>query len=620
MTDRVFIALDTDTEIARKLLPVLERYWLRRFDEAVTDKVDEVQAVVHLEDRLPVGHGPGSEGYAIATRVEGGVTHYHITGETLGLVYGAGRLLREVLRDGAGGIAWPQLTVDEQPTLALRGIYFPTHRSEGNPPRPFNAYAAWLYHEERFDDFEDVLVELMFWGMNAIGIWYCEAMPAPGDGPDGRRLERMYRKIVEIARSWRLRVCLLMTTTLLPLADDHPLAGHRSVQIPDGLWAKFEVQGSYCPNVPEVRRMIRAYRDKLITIFQPDSIEIFPTDPGGCDCPQCTPWWQHYLALAREILAPWVDRVPLRSINFWYFWNRDATALAEQLQHDNIINTVSTQSAWQESTRDRLRIADRLTAQGIRTIFWPDITMNGGWGTYGTYPFPNELKSLFRTAKRTPYGILPYTEGRYDDFNKFAMLALAWNPSLDAAEVTRQVMTGMFGQQMPDAALHAVTALEDHMYPLADDLLKVAESQLDATTTSDWRWFSLRFHARHAPLGELEGKLLQALTDAKTAAVGQPLPARRLKPLRQKFAEVESRFNAYRAELPELYRLVNDFRRHHNLNCGTTLPAAPLLRKLHHLDEMRALLRELAGQEKIQLEALAATSARDFRESGQGAE
>jgi len=621
MNQSIAITTVFESDFTRKLIPAFARQLQRRFALTVSvregDAPAEPAAVVVLEDRLPEGHRAGSEGFSISTRQENGMPCYHITGASLGLMAGAGRLLREILREGEG-IRWPELALDETPALPFRGIYFPMHHQGEKKFIPFNAFAALLYEEGRFDDFEEMLVELMFWGMNAIGIWYNAAMPEPGEGPVGQKMLRMYQRVVEIARSWRLRICLLLTPNMLPyFPAGHPLEAHRRYKTPAGLWGQYEYEGSYCPQVPELRRMMIEKNYRQINLFQPDWVEVFPTDPGGCDCPDCAPWWQHYLALAKEILAPWVDRVPLRGINFWYFWNRDAEALAEALGDDGIINTISTQGAWQEDTRERMRISDRLTAQGYRIVLWPDITMNGGWGMYGMYPFPTELGSLFRKSKRLPYGILPYTEGRYDDFNKFAMLSLAWSPALKPEELTRRVLTGMLGQAMPAEALAAIAAMEARRYAEADALLTAAEGQMDARARDDWRWFALRFHARHAPLGEECHTLFTELQAARDAAGDQPLAKRELARLRRKLAQAEEHFVAYRAELPELYQRVNQFRRHHELCCGTTLPANAKIRAWHHLDEMRALLRELAGRKMVTVQAEAErTSAVDFRQTG----
>jgi hypothetical protein len=545
MPGSIAITATAETDFTRKVRALLARWLARRLGVTVAP---EAAVELQFDDRLPDGHAPGSEGYTIATSVNGGTRRYLITAAGPALLYGAGRLLRATFRDGRG-VEWPDLQLEETPALPMRGIYFPTQWMEGtHGRRPFNAYAAWLHNEGRFDDFEDVLVELMLWGMNTIGLWYCEWMPAPGDGPEGERLERVYRRVVAMARDWRLRVCLLMTTTLLP--PDPALAPHLSPGIPDGLWGKFEVPGCYCPKVPAVRGAIRDYRDKLIQLFQPDWIEVFPTDPGGCAGPECLPWWRTYLDLSRELLAPWVDRVPLRGVNLWYFWNRDAEEIARNIGTDGVINTVSTQGAWKESTRQRLRITDRLAKLGQRVVFWPDITMAGGWGTFGTYPMPEALADLFRLAKTRPYGVLPYTEGRYDDFNKFAMLQLAWQPDLATEELTRRVLEGMFGQRMPAKAVAAIAALEQDRHAEGHALLSAAEAQLDEATRADWRWYALRFYARHAGLVDMGARLLGELEEAKAAGVQ---PARSVRRLRRKVAAFAARLAAYQAELPTLY-------------------------------------------------------------------
>ena len=179
MPTTVTLTCAFETAMTGRLRPALARFWRDRLDVTWVDGPADVTIV--LDDRLPDGHAPGSEGYVI-TQDAG---RYTIVGEGLGLAFGVGRLAREALR-GPDGPVFPALTADEAPAVPVRGIYFPLHRTGGDQPIAFNAYSALLYDEGRYDDFEAMLVELIFWGMNTIGLWYCEWMPLPGEGAEGR--------------------------------------------------------------------------------------------------------------------------------------------------------------------------------------------------------------------------------------------------------------------------------------------------------------------------------------------------------------------------------------------------------------------------------------------------
>lgn len=569
-------------------------------------------AIVLHETALPAGE----EAFEIRTGGSAEEPVITITGRQRGLLYGVGRVLRSIQRDGRRGVVWPRLNVAEAPATEVRGIYFPTQAYPGKRPIPFNAYSAWFMDEKRYKDFEQVLIELMLWGLNTIGLWYAEWMDAPWDATaSGRKEGGIYRRLVDMAHSWGLKVCLLMTPNLAPDAFCHQHKAHLREKIPRGLWSQFSVPNMLCPSVPAIRKYLLDYRRRLIELFQPDWIELFPTDPGGCDCEKCHPWRDTYWKMAQEILGPWKGRVAMRSVNFWYFWNRDARNLGRRVAKSDVVNTVSTQAPWQEETVDRLRISDGLAGKGKKIIFWPDITMIGGWGTYGTYPHVKGLRELFRLSRHV-HGVLPYTEGRYDDINKFAMLSLAWRPEQELKALARGVLEGMHNQAMPAAAVEMLLALEGRDFAKAQRLLAAVEQKLDRRTVGHWRWYSLSFYIRHAQINDLAAELTEEIKKAVEAAGKRPPTRAQIAGWRRGLAQLDRRLAAAHREMPKLYKLVNDFRRPRKTWCGTRLYSLADLARTSGLTQVRTLLAELTGQAAGPVAVADATAAMNLHQSG----
>lgn len=81
-----------------------------------------------------------------------------------------------------------------------------------------------------------------------------------------------------------------------------------------------------------------------------------------------------------------------------------------------------------------------------------DITMVGGWGNIGAQPFPSMIKYFIGDGSRVGItGLMVYTEGIYDDFNKAMAVQVAWNPSKDAGEFAREYASYFFDSSVaPD--------------------------------------------------------------------------------------------------------------------------------------------------------------------------
>ncbi|HEY8666567.1 MAG TPA: hypothetical protein VIL86_07885 [Tepidisphaeraceae bacterium] len=616
MANTVSISLNADDQQwAARVAAVLKTHLKKRVNAAariVGERTKPTGPSIILEERDVPG---GEEAFAIATSGPAAKPVFTISGRSRGLLYGAGRLLREMQRGKAGKIIWPKLNITETPALEIRGIYFPTQRDPGDtdkPERPFNSYNVWLAEEGRFDDFEDYLVEMMLWGLNTIGLWYAEWMIAPGDTTGDQTMATVYSRIADIARSWGVKIWLGMSPNLVPRKYHDQHKEHHCDIIPRGLWGQFPVPFTLCPSVPEINRFVMDYNRRLIDTFKPDWIEMFPTDPGGCDCPKCRPWWKKYWELTIELLAPYKDKIPMRSINFWYFWNRDAQKLANLVAKSDVINTVCTQNAWQESTPERLKISDALARKGKKIIFWPDITMAGGWGTWGTYPMPKVLHTLFSQASSV-HGVLPYTEGRYDDINKFIMLSLAWNPKQQFRPMVKNVLEGMHNQAMPPEAIDAVLAVEDRNFPKAQKKLAAAARKLDRKTTGDWRWYSLDYYARHAGIVDAGAKLNAAIKKAKE---NRRAPAAALAKWERELKSLKADVRLAAREMPTLYKKVNDFRSNYDMFCGVKLRPEKELLRTTSLEQAQTALAELRGQQTKSTSTVDRATAMNLHESG----
>jgi hypothetical protein len=285
----------------------------------------------------------------------------------------------------------------------------------------------------------------------------------------------------------------------------------------------------------------------------------------------------------------------MRAVKSSAFVNAYSIQKCEEM-HFNTGDLPFSKQGGEEVLQDRMTIAKCLPADKKITL-WPDITMIGGWGCYGTYPYAQGLAEFFRHAG-SPYAVMPYSEGRYDDINKFFMLRLAWNPRIAVRRLARTVLEGALCESMPEEAVEAVLLLEKRRYEEAEKLFTKAHGKVSEAARASRLWIGLEFHARYAAIPRRIDTLrkelvrLQSSVRAGKARIGARKGMARL---RNELAQIDRRIDAYVRELPALARIVNGLKQKHNLGCGTR----PILRKHLPLEDLNELHKVLIKGESL---------------------
>ena len=156
-----------------------------------------------------------------------------------------------------------------------------------------------------------------------------------------------------------------------------------------------------------------------------------------------------------------------------------------------------------------------------------DVTMVGGWGNIGAQPFPSMVSDFVGDGSRSGItGLMIYTEGIYDDFNKAMSAQVAWNPSMDAGEFAREYASYFFGSPVADdfwqmvqrcerswenahtgaaypnpSAASGMGFIED---PVSAEKLEQltfsVSARLRPEIRSSWRWQVYEYRARIGPI------------------------------------------------------------------------------------------------------------------------
>jgi hypothetical protein len=263
-----------------------------------------------------------------------------------------------------------------------------------------------------------------------------------------------------------------------------------------------------CPNkTGSVEQMIAWQEQVFKALPQIDIYNLFPADPGGCSCPDCTPWPTHgYWRIAKPLadriheISPkteiWVDTWHL---NHPTFGGKDWQNLVASLD-------------WSKERPDwfagfevglapnhgfaRMSAEDRKVYNEAKQplMVFPEISM---WGNHPGMLVNKEYWKSLQTemndySPELMKGGWPYSERWNTDIASVMMLSWFWNPKTPCDSVLDAYATCYFGPQA--AAARELLDLLDDSNKDSQRKEKIRETQakmegsLPEWVKRDWRW------------------------------------------------------------------------------------------------------------------------------------
>ncbi|QHI69407.1 LamG-like jellyroll fold domain-containing protein [Tichowtungia aerotolerans] len=431
-------------------------------------------ASIAADDEL----SPGPEGYAVGLAAAGDGYQGRVIGaDARGVLYGLGRLL--YLSEKAGPwIRWPEFNEASAPRVALRSMNGSFKHSMDSGAAKKTGARAWS-EEEGIAYWE----EYLFLGVNAYTYGRGRVPPV--------NLEK-YTQSAGV-EGVSLKMDQLCTSYGMACYYPQSVNGLGKANMKSG-WNALSRVGRLdphlaCPSVPEARAAIlqvwEAYAEECGNL---DFVTLKSADLGGCHCEKCREDWAAvFYNLCCDIA---------RSVHQWkpgakvYFTNQEMNMeenerLFRLMREDEecpLTGYVYSPGGSENSTYGYILKNprwDRYPGISPNTTFLKsrlsylrpdqDILVSADithWKRAGSaVPYvdplmseiyarrtynarPKNYEKVFR--ERMPYsnGFIGYSEGIFDDFNKFLMLRLSWNPDLSAEEIASEYYTYHCG---PDA-------------------------------------------------------------------------------------------------------------------------------------------------------------------------
>ena len=341
--------------------------------------------------------------------------------DSLSLFAAFGRFLRMSRFDGRGGFDPFVGELDFTPKKKLRGMYFATHF--GN-----------FYHYAPMDKVCEVIEDLALRGCNSLLVWFDMHHFTSMQDERAQSLVRRLREILGYANKIGIGGSLTM------------LSNEAFATSPVELRAEWQVQNGYhaepdshyhveiCPSKEGgIEEIVRARREMLAAFadLKIDYVVYWPYDQGGCTCKDCAPWGSNgFIKLLPHFKKVIKEMLPNTKIivSAWYFdrfTSGEWHGLYEQLGGSVFDDIPYILSFFANGALPEVMRENGLP-HNFEFIEFPEISMwsCSPWGGYGASHLAGFLDRTHAACNDIYGGAYPYSEGIFEDANKFIELAL----------------------------------------------------------------------------------------------------------------------------------------------------------------------------------------------------
>ncbi|MCF7863770.1 MAG: discoidin domain-containing protein, partial [Kiritimatiellales bacterium] len=415
-----------------------------------------------------------------------------------GLLAGLGRLLRG-MRFSDEGVRFPCISGRDFPRMPLRGMYIATH---------FHNY----YEEASADEINSLVTDMALWGANDLAFNYPSHQSSKLSDPGSVKTLELLKRIKTSAQNMGMHTTLVQNPIFVRNNTPSELRG---MEIP-GVWHKgYEV----CPSIPAGLALISQGAKEIIEQFDHlDTLVTWPYDGGGCGCPQCMPWGGNGFmkaskAFADEFHAKFPEGKVILST--WWFDRPAVPALRDDFK--SLFSYIEKESpTWfnglltgENNNVMQTQLLERPQSSRYPLYCFPEIAMYKmkPWGGYGANPLPEFNKKYSLATTGLVEGGWPYSEGIYDDVNKFYWIRYFWNPEQSTDEILADYASYYLSPEVAPDAVRLFYLLEKtmpqsgwsfgapHDVREAWALARNIDARLPAWSKNSWRWRMLFIRA-----------------------------------------------------------------------------------------------------------------------------
>jgi hypothetical protein len=423
----------------------------------------------------------GIDGYCISTDLK--KRELYVVGQSnSGVVAGVGRLMRE-MRYLSNKLELPVLEITEVPQMPNRGMYLWARKHFFGKPDQVDRY----------------IEEFALWGCNSLAFWFEMGMFDSFDDPEAQNWLEMYRRFYATARR------IGMKTGLLMVVNDAYKSSPVELRISPVIGCPAHYM---CPSKPASIEQMVAWQEQVLRALPPiDIFNLFPADPGGCSCPDCTPWPTHGFW---RIAKPLADRIHVISpkteiwVDTWHLnhetfggkdWKNLVTSLDWTKEKPGWFTGfevgIAPKHKYAANSAEERRFYNEAREP---VMVFPDISM---WGNHPGMLLNKEYwKSLQSELNEISPNLIkggwPYSERWNTDIASVLFLSWFWNSKKSVEAVLNEYASFYFGPGT-NTGRELLDLLDDSCKDTVQQMkirhtLAKLESSAPEWVKHDWRW------------------------------------------------------------------------------------------------------------------------------------
>ena len=335
-----------------------------------------------------------------------------------------------------------------------------------------------FYHDAPLVKVAEYIYDLAMYGYNALLLRFDYSHYQSIDDQEALKMISRLKKLFNIAEHCGMEPGLMIIANEgYKSTPDHLKADGRYNQ--NGYFTRLRGWRDIlvCPSVPCGTEYILNLHEQQFKIFSGIKLKyiaIWAYNYGGCTCSNCAPWGaKGYLNLinpiADQALKYFKDvKIILSTYHF------DAFIHGEWEQFKNKMNKKDIQADYiivepgvPEMDENPEKVsAKRREIAGLPVLGFPEICMRGmrPWGGFGANPMPTYLQQLWSKHGEQMDGGLPYSEGIFDDINKFILSRLYWYGAYDVRKAVLEYAYSFFSPDLAEDICEAIYDMEETLF------------------------------------------------------------------------------------------------------------------------------------------------------------
>ena len=370
-----------------------------------------------------------------------------------------GRLLALGKFDCKSKYQLPALPIEHTMKKSLRGMYLATH---------FYNY----HHAAPYEESIEIIADLALRGYNTlmllIGVQHYNSYA----DPEAQEMIAHVKRLLKYADVCGMAPAMIMfsNTGFANFPREYAAQSKMddSGRYVRNIYAEYVTE--ICPSTPEGMAVIEQMHRAFFEEFKDTPIKYifeWAYDEGGCLCEKCYPWVSNgflkICELDRKLIKEYGYDAQL-CISTWHFnlqMPEEWDIYYDLIESGQLDWAPYIMTAFQSGRLPEV-FQRRGVPKRVKLIDFPDISMCGSrtWGSFGSNPYTMFLDNNEKNCGHIHDGGFPYSEGIYEDINKWVCANYYCGYHEDSADAVREYIRYEFGVEDTEQILRAIQLME----------------------------------------------------------------------------------------------------------------------------------------------------------------